>query len=173
MSSNLKNFKTWYVQVLEGLYENRDAGIVILMIVLPLLERYLRRKHRVAEGKKLNTTAMVGLCAMFPALQTAKQAQLFWDVFRNGFLHHATVSRSKKGVALPGGFLTHDIAEPIRVGLDRRITVNPVAFSKTVLGTILGDFATFEADAPPLPQVVRLDPITIPSTYVGTGTGRP
>jgi hypothetical protein len=99
MSSNFENFKTWYVQVLEGLYEKRDAGIAVLMISLPLLERYLRRKHKLGPEERMTDAAMVGLCTMFPALRAADQARAFWDVYRNGFLHQATVKRSKKGGA--------------------------------------------------------------------------
>ena len=87
----------------------------------------------------------------------------------SGFLHQATVSSSTQGGAsLPDGWLTHDIAEPIRLETDGTFTVNPVLFSKIVLATISRDFASFEADAPLLPRVARRDPITIPSTYVGT-----
>jgi hypothetical protein len=172
MSSNFDNFKACYIQVLEGLYNSRDAGIAVLMISLPLLERYLRRKHNLASKDDMTDVAMGGLCAMFPALGAVAQARAFWNVYRNGFLHQATVSRStKSGASLPGGWLTHDIAEPIRLETDGTFTVNPVLFSKMVLGTISGDFGVFEADAPPLPQVARRDPITIPSTYVGTGNG--
>jgi hypothetical protein len=174
MSSNFDNFKAWYVQVLEGLYNNRDAGIAVLTISLPLLERYLRRKHNLAPEDHMTDAAMGGLCTMFPALGEVAQARAFWNIYRNGFLHQATVSRSTKGGAsLPDGWLTHDIAEPIRLETDGTFTVNPVLFSKMVVGIISGDFASFEADAPPLPQVARRDPITIPSTYVGTGGGRP
>ena len=140
------------------------------MISLPLLERYLRRKHNLGPDDSM-TNAMGGLCAVFPALGAVAQARDFWHVYRNGFLHQATVSSTKRGASLPGGWLSHDIAEPIRVETDGAFTVNPVRFSKIVIDTISGDFASFEADAPPLPQVARRDPVTIPSTYVGTGRG--
>jgi len=172
VSSNFDSFKAWYVQVLESLYEKRDAGIAVLMISLPLLERYLRRKYNLASEDNMND-AMGGLFAMFPTLGDVNQARSFWNVYRHGFLHQATVLRSTRGGAsLPGGWLTHDIAEPIRVEPDGTFVVNPVLFSKAVLATISGDFATFEAGAPSLPQVARRDPITIPSTYLGTGSER-
>ena len=174
MSSNLDNFRAWYVQVLDGLYEKRDAGIAVLMISLPLLERYLRRKHKLTPEDGMSDAAMSGLCAMFPALRTVIQARAFWNVYRNGFLHQATVSRSTKGGALlPDGWLTHDIADPVRLEPDGSFTVNPVLLSKQIVNTIGGDFSVFESDAPSLPQVARRDPVTIPSTYLGTGNGRP
>jgi len=173
MSSNFDNFNAWYVQVLEGLFGNRNAGIAVLIISLPLLERYLRGKHNLAPDDKVTDAAMGGLCGMFPALGTVAQARSFWHVYRNGFLHQATVLRNTRGgVSLPGGWLTHDIAEPIRVEAEGSFTVNPVLFSQKVLSTISADFASFEADEPPLPQVTRRDPFSIPSSYVGTGSER-
>lgn len=174
MSSNFENFKAWYVQVLEGLYEKPDAGIAVLMISLPLLERYLRRKHRLTPADNMTDDAMGGLCAMFPGFGAIAQARKFWNVYRHGFLHQATVSRNAKGGAvLPDGWLTLDIAEPIRVEPDGSFTVNPVVFSKKVIDIISNDFSTFEAGEPRLPQVARRDPITIPSIYLGTGCGQP
>jgi hypothetical protein len=174
MSDNWNNFNAWYVAILESLYERRDAGIAVLMISLPLLERYLRRKHSLRPEDNMTDVAMNGLCLMFPALKGPHEARAFWNVYRNGFLHQATVSKATKGgMALPDGWLTHDITEPVRVEPDGSFTVNPVLFSKVVLATISKDFAAFEADAPPLPQVARRDPMTIPSTYLGTGSGRP
>jgi hypothetical protein len=174
MSSNFENFKAWYVQILEDLYPKRDAGIAVFMISLPLLERYLRRKHNVGPDDVMSDAAMGGLSSMFRALGTVTQARAFWNVYRNGFLHQAAVSQNTRGgIALPDGWLTHDIAEPVRVEPDGSFTVHPVLFSQVVIGTITADFATFEADAPPLPQVVRRDPVTIPSNYLGTGSRRP
>ena len=143
------------------------------MISLPLSERYLRRKHNLKPDDHMSEAAMGGLYAMFPTLGTPAQARVFWNVYRNGFLHQATVSRSTKGGAsLPDGWLTHDVAESIRVEPDGSLTVNPVLLSKTIIRIISADFAAFEADAPPLPQVARRD-LIIPSTYLGTGSGRP
>jgi hypothetical protein len=174
VSGNVDNFNAWYVQVLEGLYAKRDAGIAVLMVSLPLLERYLRRKYNSAPNDKMTDAAMNGLCTVFPALQSAAQAHDFWKVYRHGFVHQATVSRSTQGgMALPDGWLTHDIDQPIRVEPNGSFTVHPALFSKLVLDVILRDFATFEADAPALPQVVRRDSVTIPSTYLGTGSGKP
>jgi len=53
MSKHVGNFKSWFLDVLGDLYKNGEAGFVILMIAFPLLERYLREKSRVHEGRKL------------------------------------------------------------------------------------------------------------------------
>jgi phage terminase large subunit GpA-like protein len=80
MSSNREKFEAWYVRVLENLYDNRDAGIAVLIVSLPLMERYLRRKYRLASDADMTVTAMDGLRALFPALGTADQARKFWSV---------------------------------------------------------------------------------------------
>ena len=68
MTTNFDNYKTWYVQILDDLSGKRDAGIAVLIISLPLLERYLRRKHKLAPEDNMTDAAMNGLCAMFPSL---------------------------------------------------------------------------------------------------------
>jgi len=45
VTNDLKNFRDWYVKTLESLYPERDAGIAVLMISMPLLERYLRQRN--------------------------------------------------------------------------------------------------------------------------------
>jgi hypothetical protein len=44
-NNDQQNFQAWYVNILESLYDNRAAGIAVLMISTPLLERYLRQKN--------------------------------------------------------------------------------------------------------------------------------
>jgi hypothetical protein len=50
MDCHKKNFEVWYKAILEGLYSNRNAGFVILMVAFPLLERYLREKSGLHDG---------------------------------------------------------------------------------------------------------------------------
>jgi hypothetical protein len=174
MSDELTNFNAWYVDVLRALYPNRDAGIAVLMISLPLLERYLRQKNGLGPDQQLDDGFRRDLCAMFPALGDEDTARQFWNVYRHGFLHQVTVAqRTQRGTALPGGWLTHDISEAVRLDPDEAFCVHPVLFSQTVTAAIEADFAAFAgvvAGAPPLPVVVRRDPFPIPSSYMGTGS---
>jgi hypothetical protein len=66
--SNIENFKAWYVDVLVILYPRRDAGVAVLMISLPLPERYLRRKRGLRPHDNMTDAAMDGLRGMFTAL---------------------------------------------------------------------------------------------------------
>ena len=58
---------------------------------------------------------------------------------------------------------------------DGSFCVHPVLFSQAVVREIEADFPVFAgiaAGAPPLAKVERLDPVTIPSSYIGTGGGK-
>jgi hypothetical protein len=117
---------------------------------------------------------VTGLIAILPALRNVATARQFWAVYRHGFLHQATLSAlARGGAALPVGWLTHDTANPFEIRSDGSFQVHPVLLSQEIVRAIEADFAAFAgtaAGAPPLARVERLDPVTIPSTYLGTRT---
>jgi len=160
MDNHLTNFRAWYVKVLEGLYPRRDAGIAILMISFPLLERYLRQANGLNSEQNLDDKCMGTLRVVFPALLDIPTAWNFWRVYRNGFLHQATLSlHARKGVSLPAGSLTHDVASPVTINSDGSLVLHPRLFSQHVVRTIEAEFATFAgsgAAIPQLPQVVAI-----------------
>jgi hypothetical protein len=172
MNEDLVNFKAWFGDVLTALYPNRNAGIPVLMLSLPLAERYLRQKNKVGPGSHLTRACMRTLIAILPALRDVATARDFWAVYRHGFLHQATLSAvAGGGASLPVGWLTHDTAEPFLIRSDGSFQVHPVLLSQVIVGAIEADFAVFAgtaAGAPPLAKAERLDPVTIPSTYLGT-----
>ena len=49
MNDTQERFTMWFKKPLEGLYEDPNAGFVILIATLPLLERFLREKSGVGE----------------------------------------------------------------------------------------------------------------------------
>jgi hypothetical protein len=131
MSEDLKNFRAWYVDVLEDLRAQRDAGLVSLMIAMPLLERYIRSKNCVPPEDSLNQACMVTVCGIFQALPDVDAARKFWGVFRNGFLHQATLSlKTNAGRNLPAGSLTHDIAAPVTLRPDGSFVVIPISLAR-------------------------------------------
>ena len=168
-------FKAWYEDVLAMLYPHRDAGIAIFMISLPLTERYLRQKSNLGPDADLSDDFMRCLVKIFSALRDVATARQFWAVYRNGFLHQATLSTStRRGTLLQIGWLTHDIADSIQIIPDGSFCVHPELFSKKIVSEIKADFATFAgtvAGAPPLAKVEGFHPITMHSMPIGTRGG--
>jgi hypothetical protein len=171
-------FKKWYVEILNGLYPNRDAGFALLMIVFPLLERYLRGKHSIPLGGSIGKGGEAGLLIIFPELKTKRNAGAFWKVYRHGLLHQVTLfTKNIVGSSLPACRITHDIPIEIAIEADGTYTLNPVLFAKKVIELILSDFDTFKneqkASIYPLPSVTERNvpsPRTknYPTNYTGT-----
>jgi hypothetical protein len=172
MDEDLANFKAWYADVLAALYPIPAAGIAVLMLSLPLAERYLRQKNKVAPDVVLTDDCMRTFIGILGALQNIETARQFWAVYRHGFLHQATLSAvARGGASLPVGWLTHNSGEPFVIRQDGGFQVQPVLLSEAIVRAIRADFEVFAgtaAGAPRLARVERLDPVTMPSTYLGT-----
>ena len=160
MATNQENFRAWYVDILAKLYPYREAGFAIMMIALPLLERYLRQKVGLAVQARLNDPFYDELIHLFPELIDPSTARQFWQVYRHGLLHEVTLSRqNRSGNQMPVGSLTHDIPGILREA-NGNISVNPVDFAKRVVQIIEDDFAKYEgtASAAELPSVKQHAP---------------
>ena len=157
MATDFENFKSWYVDTLLKLYPDRNSGFAILMIVFPLLERYLRHKNGLTHKENLSNGCMDELRNMFPALPTTEAAWKFWNIYRNGILHQVTLSReNKRGTEMPDGWLSHDIHSAINIESDGSFLIHPVLFTKHVMDIIKSDFDTFiqgSAASTKLPKV--------------------
>jgi hypothetical protein len=147
MKEDYDNFIKWFKEPLKCLYQNDDAGFIILMVSLPLLERYLREKSGVHEGN-LNDSFYKKFVEMFPSVNDKGIAKKFWQIYRNGLLHQATLSlKAKNGTIIlaAGG---HGDAPKIKYdgygAQGEMFTVSPRKFSEKVILTIESDFATFE-----------------------------
>jgi hypothetical protein len=175
LSVEVGNFRSWFVEVLTGLYEQPNAGFAILMIAFPILERYLRQKVRIASGVDLDDRAYDELARLFPELRDKDSARRVWHVFRHGILHQTTFSsRTKRGKALPAGVLSHEVAR-LEIDANGTLLVNAVDFSKRVIEIVEADFATYVGagggSALPLPTVSYI-PARGPTGYV-LGTAAP
>jgi hypothetical protein len=159
MSTNHDNFNLWYADILDGLYHNGDAGFAILIIALPLLERYLREKSGVHEGN-LDSNFYSELRMVFPALKDEATAQEFWHVYRNGLLHQVTLSqKNKRGVSMPEAWLSSKVAA-VEIGQNGDFWVHPAKFAKLVVSTIKRDFTIFEGESSPNHPLPEFCPIT-------------
>jgi hypothetical protein len=180
MSINRRNFESWFVKVLESLYGCGDAGFVIVMTALPLLERYLRGKVGLSPHVKIDDKFLDELLRVFPELATRDKATEFWQVFRHGLLHVVTLSETnRKGDSLSAGlFRDHGPAVCVDIWQNGRFLVNHVSFTQRVIQTIKDDFSAFEdAKLPQLPVVKRYTPESrsadIPYPYLPLGTSKP
>ena len=143
MSHNRENFRLWYSRILEELYRDGNAGFAILIIALPLLERYLREKSGVHEAVQLDTRFYSALRQIFPALQDDVTATHFWHIYRNGLLHQVTLSQSRGRVSMPDAWVSSKVAA-VTVDQNGDFWVHPAKLAKIVVDTIEADFTTFE-----------------------------
>ncbi len=162
-NDNQANFKSWFVDVLEPLYRKREAGFVVLIVSLGLLERYLREKSGVHEAN-LDDRFYDELRKVLPALQSRAEAKVFWHVHRNGLFHQVTLSLSdRQGIQMPRSVLSHDFQAAVSIARQNQpieFKVNPVRLSKQVISTIESDFTCFEGSHStnhPLPVVKAID----------------
>lgn len=148
MSINKQNFQTWFRNPLQRLFEDEHAGFPILMICLPLLERYLRQKSGSFE-KGLNDRFYQLFQQIF-GLRTENETREFWQTFRNGLLHQATFSKAnKRGEIMPKGSLTSSEEVVVFDQKKRIFMVSPQRFAERVIQTIEADFITFEQTSSP------------------------
>lgn len=150
MSKNRDNFIKWFKEPLKTLYSDEHAGFPILMVSLPLLERYLRQSSGAFEKTSLaGTTFYDALLQMFPSLGDKTTAERFWEVYRHGLLHQATL-KSKAGLIEVSVHNQGWPAISVSTTADgTRFSVSPVEFSKKVIEEIEAHFSTFEAPDSP------------------------
>ena len=157
-----ENFRAWFTSQINKLIPDREAGLVMVMIVFPLLERYLRRQTRAKPKSPLFVT---GLLKVLPELRTIEAAKKFWWNYRDGLLHNVTMSRASHG-------LTHDTAI-VTVEANGKVWLNPILFAQRVLDVIEADFEVF-VGGQPLPRVTVYEtepqPGGAPIRYLGTST---
>lgn len=174
-------FSRWYEAVLKRMYGNRDNGFAIMLITIPILERYVRCKNNLERNSTIGSVGLTELLQIFPEAESTETIGAVWDATRNGLLHQLTFFTEKRSkTQLPIVRLTHDTRVAIRLEDDRSISINPVHFSRRVVRVVKGDFATFCRDSPdsttPLPVTASFNPgslaneTRIPAT--GTETQR-
>ena len=147
------DFKKWFVESLEPLRRNGDAGFIFVMVAFPLLERYLRNKSGTPEGENLGTKFFEKLADVLPMI--ADRRNDFWHCYRNGLLHQVAFPKAKpvwdkkKKTRIwvdlpPSGISGHD-ERPVYFNDEfGAFILNPIAFFDHVKKTILDDFVVYE-----------------------------
>lgn len=153
---NFEQFQRWYVEPIRQLQENPSAGFPILLITLPLLERYVRNLcdwRKVSFGKPCCSK----LAIIIPELQDEDIAGKFWTVFRHGLLHQVTMNQKHDGDTVYSE-LTRDEPSLVYHESHSAFSLNPLWFSNKVIMLIEKDFDTFvggSVSEKPLPAEMK------------------
>jgi len=113
-------FNRWYKTPLTELEKipDGDGGFVVLAVSCFLYERYVRN---FLKNKKLNPVHRLRMERISIDFNTDKNtAEKFWDVIRNGLLHHGTPKQKDKGKMLPG-WVIYDEDIPFKLSDDSKI----------------------------------------------------
>lgn len=181
MTDDFGNFKSWFVDILEKLYPIREAGLAILLISFPMLERYLRQMANISLNHRVTKeTGMKELLKLLPELKSTEDARKFWDIYRNGLLHTLTFREDDSGVPFRRGGASHDIPN-ILTKKGKDYWIHPVKFARCIVSAIESNFKTFQGDPnakSSLPKIVPLGDSTagtndpgmtqVASSYHGT-----
>ncbi len=84
--SEADRIQKWYYDPIEEQGEHR--AITILMLIIPIYERYLRYACSHEGGFGLNTCPVQQIANQFAI--SREQAYHFWQIMRNGLLHRGT-----------------------------------------------------------------------------------
>jgi hypothetical protein len=151
MTNSQAEFRKWLVDSLSPLRSNGDTGFIFLLVAIPILERYLRRKSRCSDGQELNEAFFKELSKFLGVISGRERD--FWNCYRNGLLHHVTFAQAKwmrkekEWSGLPkAGISGHDSRPVYFDQAKNEFYVNPTAFFDVVTTAVLADFATYESE---------------------------
>ena len=162
-----QKFQLWYKEPIETLIaKDEHTGFAVLMITLPILERYVRRKLSItSDNLTMQTGFFDELATLFPQFRSPKYAQRFWKCYRHGLLHQATL-QLKDGVAIA---FVHGSVPILECSPDgREFRLSPNKFGRAVLSIVENDLETFEDSTGPPPQLP-----TISISSLSSGVFRP
>lgn len=99
-----ERFKGWYVRAVQKLKElpEGDGAFAALMIALPLYERLIKAKLKLA-GKSTTDEDFAAAVADDFGLSGANRS-VFWSAFRVGFMHQAMGKAGRTPWLVNGGF---------------------------------------------------------------------
>lgn len=167
-------FDQWYATPLKYLNVYEHGGFAVLMISLPLAERYFREKSGCNERISLTDSFYDEFIKVFTNLSRS-DAQSFWKIYRHGLLHQATFKKdTSPGVISPAPWITsaqHSSQAIITINhTTNEIIVLTKEFSEKILSTIKSDFPSFLAPgAPNHPTPI----VSTPQFLGNTSTGSP
>lgn len=150
-SATRDEFENWFGAPLRCLSEYHHGGLAVLMIAIPLLERYLREKS--VKECELNDEFYKAFLGVFPITtrderDAIPRAKDFWQCYRNGLLHQATFSQKPvKGRIRPQPWITGSrdaTSSTVEYQeVENEFLVSPRNFALKVIDVISNDFETF------------------------------
>jgi hypothetical protein len=151
MNDDLANFNSWFKEPILRLQQDPEAGFIIVMISLALLERYLREKSGVPENGSLNAGFRKELMKLFPSIGTDDLARKFWEVCRHGLMHQVTFKiKTNVGDRVTMGLHESALEIQYKYGSSGdEFMISPSRFSSRVIQIIENDFPTFEGPLSP------------------------
>lgn len=156
-----EKIRLWFEEPIETLIaKDEHTGFAVLMITLPLLERYVRRKRGIKPSDHLTLESgfFHEICELFDQFPGPDAAQRFWHCYRHGLLHQATL-QLEKGATIAFVHDSISILECSANGLE--FNVGPSSFARKVLSIIKANPEMFDDPAspnPPLSQVLYHPP---------------
>jgi len=151
MTNSESDFRKWFVDSLAPLRTTGDSGFIFLLVAIPILERYLRRKSECPEGQELTDAFFKELGKLFAEISGREMD--FWSCYRNDLLHHVTfaqakwVRRTSEWKGLPRAAISgHDSRAIYFDQAQNEFYCNPIVFFDFVIATVLADFTTYESE---------------------------
>ena len=168
MDDDLINFKRWFKEPILELQRESNAGFIMVMTSVALLERYLREKTGTGQSKSLHPSFHVEFARLFPMISN-DAAPKFWAVCRHGLMHQATFRTTFGGKNITMGL--HESAPIIQHCYDSfgdMFMISPTKFSNRVIEVIENDFGTFKAPSSPDHPLSQQSSISGYSGYSGS-----
>jgi hypothetical protein len=128
MPTDRENFEAWFARPLETLYDREECGFIIVMVTLPLLERYLQQKVKLIPKRRRREAFFAAFEQLFPL---GGKAETFWWMCRSGLLHQGTFNGR-------GVFIVHGQNEPLALAAEasgQGFRLEPVVFAQKVLAS--------------------------------------
>lgn len=153
-----QNFQKWYENIITGLFSNPDSGFAILMMVFPILERYVANLRTTKKTEQKLTEEDYQQISTLLTI-TKCEAKALWSLFRNRILHQLTIRLQHKCSPEPCticnntitfyGKLSSGCQNAVTIEQDNSnstekiISINPPLFAKKILNKIGEDFSIF------------------------------
>ena len=141
-------FKQRFRDPMELLITQEHTGFALMMIALPLLERYIRGRRNLGDISPLPDAFFEELRYLFPEISDLEGGRTFWQAFRHGIVHQATFSLKGRGKKTFSGYLGFQDLNGQPLVIHKGIQefycmVDPIVFARTVLAHIEQDLGAF------------------------------